>query len=82
VFGNLRKRPASSIALALSLAWTAAVIYEVEFRSKGTFFPRHGLFLKVYSIIQASAIGVLGFLALAVLVERVWPDLDRSQSLR
>jgi len=68
----IRRKPASAAALALSLVWIAASIYEIAIKRTGTFFPGHGDFLITYTTIQTAAIGVIGLLGLAVLIERVW----------
>lgn len=72
---NLRRRPASAAALILSLAWTLVSIVEIWFRSshRDLFVITGGKFEKVYATLQYSTVGIVAFLALAILVERVWP---------
>ena len=73
------RRPASALALALSLAWVAASVYEVAIKRTGDFFPARGTFIIAYTTIETATIGVIGFLGLAILVERVWPGLVRPR---
>ena len=69
----VRRRPASTVALVLSIIWTGASIYEIAIKSTGGYFPAHGDFLKAYTTLSTAAVGVITFLALAVLIERIWP---------
>jgi hypothetical protein len=69
------RRPATAVALLASLVWIAWNIYEVARR--GGAFSLGGsasLYLKVGTVIQQSALGVVGFFALALMIERLWPD--------
>jgi hypothetical protein len=77
--GAILRRPASALALALSLAWVGASVYEIAIKQTGDFFPARGAFIIAYTTIQTAAIGVIAFLGLAVLVERVWPGLVRPR---
>jgi hypothetical protein len=72
---SLKRKPASLAALVLSVFWIAIVIWEIEIRShnQDQFFGGPGLFFRVYEILQYSLVGVLTFLALAFLFERIWP---------
>jgi hypothetical protein len=72
----LKRKPASLAALLLSLFWIAVVIWEIEIRShsQDQFLGAPGLFFRVYEILQYSLVGVLTFLALAFLFERIWRD--------
>jgi len=71
--GVIRRRPASAGALVLSIPWIAVTIYEVVIKKTGDYFPAHGDFIIAYTTLQTAAIGVITFLGLAILVERVWP---------
>jgi hypothetical protein len=69
------RRPATAVALLASVLWIAWNIYEVA-RRGGTFSlgGSASLYLKVGTVIQQSALGVVGFFALALMIERLWPD--------
>ncbi|HEU0194288.1 MAG TPA: hypothetical protein VFQ71_08820 [Gaiellales bacterium] len=76
---GLGRRPATGVALLLSIIWIVWNIYEVGRR--GGVFSLSGqssLYLKVGTIIQQSALGVVGFFALALMVEALWPGLGGS----
>ena len=70
----IKRRPASTAALVLSVLWVIASIYEVhhERHNDQIYGPTAGHFYEVYSVLQLAVIGVIVFLALAVLVERIW----------
>ncbi len=71
---GIRRRPAPATALILSVIWIAWTAYEIV-GSHGPFGGSAGVYFDLYQIVQASAFGVLGSLALAVMVEQVWPDI-------
>jgi hypothetical protein len=57
------------LALLLSIAWTAIVVYEVESKnSTETFAPGPGRFYELYTILSISMFGVVVFAAMAWLV--------------
>ena len=74
------RRPAYAAALALYLAWIAATIIEIFFRSHKTGFGliEPGDYFRVYYTLLYSAFGGVPLFLLAVMLERVWPGLDRS----
>ena len=73
------RRPASAVALVLSIAWIAACIYEIAIKSTGDFFPANGDFVKAFSTLETAAVGVITFLGLAILIERIWPGHTAGQ---
>ncbi len=76
---NLTRRPVYAAALALYLAWIAATIIEIFFKShRGGFGLAQGDYFKVLNVLEFAALGGVALFVLAVMVERVWPALDRS----
>jgi hypothetical protein len=76
----VHRRPAYAIALALYLAWIAASIDEVFFHQHrgGLGLIAPGDYFKVYDTLLYSTFGGVAVFLLAVMLERVWPGLDRS----
>jgi hypothetical protein len=73
---GLGRRPAVGVALLLSIIWIVWTIYEVVRR--GGVLSLGGsssLYFKVGTVIQQSALAVVGFFALALMIERLWPSL-------
>jgi hypothetical protein len=78
---GIRRHPATGVALILSAIWIAWNISKVA--RKGGEFSLGGsasLYLKVGTVIQQSALGIVGFFALALMIERLWPDTGSAGS--
>jgi hypothetical protein len=71
---GIRRRPSPATALIVSVIWIAWTAYEI-LSSNGPFSGQAGRYFEVLQIIQSSALGVVGFLALSILVEQVWPEV-------
>jgi hypothetical protein len=69
---NVWKRPVSAAALLCAVLWIGLVVYEDAVK-RSSFFASVGFFGKLLQVVQVSALGVVGFAALAFLAERVWP---------
>ena len=68
-------------ALALSLLWTAASMYEFLIKSHSNvaiLFGKPGLYFRAALTLQYSAGGVVVVFVTAFMIERVWPVLNRS----
>jgi hypothetical protein len=68
----LRRKPFSATALVASLVWIALSIYEVGFSQYRELDV--GWFVRAQEVVQLSALGALGAVALAVVAERIWPE--------
>jgi len=74
---GIKRRPWSAIALVGSAIWVALCIYEVWFRQKNTFDAGPGDFLKLVSVAEFAATGVVTLALLAWMIERIWPPAPR-----